>query len=43
MLAMGGLALGEAVTSSGLLLSITQHLQELVRASGRAWAVQLCT
>ena len=30
MLAMGGLGLGEAVTSSGLLLSITQHLQGLV-------------
>ena len=30
MLAMGGLALGEAVTSSGLLLEITRHLQALV-------------
>ena len=30
MLAMGGLALGEAVTSSGLLLEITRHLQSLV-------------
>lgn len=30
MLAMGGLALGEAVKSSGLLLAIAQSIQELV-------------
>jgi di/tricarboxylate transporter len=30
MLAMGGLALGEAVKSSGLLLSITQAIEDLV-------------
>ena len=34
MLAMGGLALGEAVTSSGLLLEITRHLQALVSSCG---------
>ncbi|KAK9798599.1 hypothetical protein WJX73_006781 [Symbiochloris irregularis] len=38
MLAMGGLALGEAVTSSGLLLAIAQHLETLVEGYG-VWQV----
>lgn len=38
MLAMGGLALGEAVTSSGLLLTIAQELQRLVAGCG-VWEV----
>lgn len=38
MLAMGGLALGEAVTSSGLLLSIAEQLQHLVQGAS-VWRV----
>lgn len=38
MLAMGGLALGEAVTSSGLLLAIAKQLETLVAGYG-VWQV----
>ena len=38
MLAMGGLALGEAVTSSGLLQAVARAVSELVDGLG-VWAV----
>lgn len=40
MLAMGGLALGEAVTSSGLLLTIAKGVSEAVEGLND-WLVQL--